>query len=118
MRTSTPPHASLARRAKRHLDSTPFSSRSRPSAEILEGFFSSLLPPSFLRGRFATFFCLKPLHRAAFFSTVPPARSDRALAREVRVAIVGACISGLGDGGPFKARSARHLACDPGYVAS
>ena len=36
----------------------PFSSRSRPAlAEILEGLFSSLLPPSFLRGRFAAFFC-------------------------------------------------------------
>jgi hypothetical protein len=35
-----------------------FSSRSRPAlpAEILGGFSSSLLPPSFLRGRSATFF--------------------------------------------------------------
>jgi len=38
--------------------SNRFSSRSRPaqSAEILGGFSSSLLPPSFLRGRSATFF--------------------------------------------------------------
>jgi len=38
--------------------SNRFSSRSRPaqSAEIPGGFSSSLLPPSFLRGRSATFF--------------------------------------------------------------
>ena len=38
-----------------------FSSRSRPAlpAEIPGGFSSSLLPPSFLRGRFATLFCKK-----------------------------------------------------------
>jgi len=56
----------LARRAPRHLDPIPFSSRSRPAAEILEGFFSSLLPPSFLRGRFATFFCLKAAQASGF----------------------------------------------------
>jgi hypothetical protein len=62
------PHdtSALARRVERQLDSILFSSRSRPAAEILEGFFSSLLPPSFLRGRFATFFCLKAAQASGF----------------------------------------------------
>ena len=55
-----------------------FSSRSRPAtpAEIPEGFSSSLLPPSFLRGRSATF--LLPSRaasggsRPATFDTVEP----------------------------------------------
>src|SRR4051812_14629069 len=46
-------------------------SRSATPTEILEGFSSSLLPPSFPRGRFAAFFFLKAAPRRGFSSSAP-----------------------------------------------
>ncbi len=56
-----------------------FQSRSRPAmpVEIPGGFSSSSLPPSFLRGRFATFFHPEAAHRGGL-RPAPSFRSRRA----------------------------------------
>ena len=88
--------SALARRAERQLDSILFSSRSRPAAEILEGFFSSSsLPRSLGALRDVLLPESRSFERLSFQSWRPRNPIGRVPMKR-RVAVIGAGISGLG----------------------